>query len=73
MNSQGRSRRKLVLVLIGALVLVTVANEAGALNVVAGKLSDAGINIKKCYATAGGGDVAVVLDTADNEKAASLL
>lgn len=54
-------------------VLVTVANEVGMLNVVAGKLSDAGININMCYATAGGGDVAVVLDTADNEKATSLL
>ena len=54
-------------------VVATVADEVGALNAAAGKLAAAGIAIKACYATTVGGQAMIVLDTADNAKAAEIL
>ena len=52
-------------------VRVKVADEVGALNSVATKLSEAGININfACATCAGGGQVAILRDTSDNAKAA---
>ena len=54
-------------------VAVTVPNQIGALNAVAAKVAEAGIGINFCCATAGGGQVMVLLDTADNAKAAQVI
>ncbi len=55
-------------------VCVKVANEPGALNVIARKLADAEIGINMVQATAGDAEEAVViLDTTDNAKAAEIL
>ena len=58
----------------GQAVAVNVADDVGALHDVARKLADGGVNINMCYATtAGVGEAMIILDTADNEKAASLV
>ena len=55
-------------------VCVMVPNEVGALSAAAGKLGEAGIQIDLAYVTSGdGANVMVVLETADNAKAAELL
>ena len=52
---------------------VTVPNQIGALNAVAAKVAEAGIAINFCFATTGGGEVMVLLDTADNARAAQVI
>lgn len=55
-------------------VTTTVVNRPGALDEVARRLSEEGINITMIYATAAGpGESYVVLATDDNEKTADLL
>ena len=55
-------------------ICVMVPNEVGALNAAASKLGKAGIQIDLAYATSGDGkNVMIVLETADNAKAAELL
>jgi len=59
---------------LSEVVLVKVANEPGALNVIAHKLADEGIGINMVQATAGEGPEAVILlDTTDNAKAAEIV
>jgi len=58
----------------GEVVCVSIANRLGALNEIARKLADAGINIKSVYATTGHAEEAtIVLTTTDNAKAAEIL
>jgi len=52
---------------------VTAANRIGSLGEIAGKIAAEGIAIKSAYATAAGEQALIVLDTSDNEKAASLV
>ncbi len=54
-------------------VTVKAANTPGALNEIAHKLADAGININLVYATAEGDQATVILKTTDNAKAAEIL
>lgn len=56
-------------------ICVELADEVGALNMVAKKLAIAGIGIRRCIATvaAGSGKAMAVLETSDNAKAAELL
>ena len=55
-------------------VCVTVANEVGALNAVAHKLADAGIQVNQVYVSCGqAGEATAVLQTSDNAKAVEIL
>ena len=54
-------------------VAVRAPNSPGALNEIARKLADSGININLVYATAEGNDASIVLKTTDNAKAAEIL
>jgi len=57
-----------------SVVAVDMPNKPGALEEITKKIAEAGINIEYSYGTAGAADVAtVVLKTADDAKAASLL
>ena len=55
-------------------ICLTAPNQPGALNEIAHKLADAGIAIQMAFATAGGGDEAlIVMTTTDNAKAVEVL
>ncbi len=57
-----------------SVVLVDMPNKAGALEEIAKKIAEAGINIEYSYGTAGAADKAtVVFKTADDAKVASLV
>jgi len=57
-----------------SVVLVDMPNKAGALEEVAKKIAEGGINIEYSYGTAGAADMAtVVFKTADDAKVASLI
>ena len=56
-----------------SIVLVDMPNKAGALEDVAKKIAEAGVNVEYSYGTAGAADTAtVVFKTADDAKVASL-
>ena len=57
-----------------SVLVVSMPNTPGALEVAARKIAEAGINIEYTYGTAGAADMAtVVVKTADDEQAARLL
>jgi hypothetical protein len=59
---------------MGEVVCLTTPNTPGALDPIARKLADAGINIQCIYATAGQAQQAtIVLATTDNAKAAQIV
>jgi len=51
---------------------IELPNEAGALELAARKMAEAGINVEYCYGTASGGTAVVVFRTSDDMKALSL-
>ncbi len=58
---------------IGEALCVSLPNEAGELNKVVKAIGDAGISIRSVHASAAGEKTLVVLQTADNAKAAELI